>query len=96
MPSKLSNPQPANHVDLGFMDSRAKLIDIAAFLDRVQRHGQDDDFRVKALREAISVLQSDSPDRARDVLLHFSDSSGEAISEAHMQGAAGAVDPSLA
>ena len=38
-------------VELGFMDARIKMIDIAAFLDRVQRHGQEDDYRVRALKE---------------------------------------------
>ena len=55
-------------VDLGFMDARIKLIDVAAFLDRVQRHGQEDDYRVRALREALSVLGSSEPGRARRIL----------------------------
>ena len=66
-------PASVNLVDLGFMDSRSKLIDLAAFLDRVQRAGQEGDFRVKALKNAIQVLNSDQPQRAREVLLSFSD-----------------------
>ena len=41
-----------NLVELGFMDARIKLIDIAAFLDRIDRHEQSDDYRVSALKEA--------------------------------------------
>ncbi len=67
--SVFSPQESVNLVDLGFMESRAKLIDIAAFLDRVQRHGQQDDFRVRALREAIGQLESGDPDRAGKILL---------------------------
>jgi len=83
-------PQAVNLVDLGFMDSRSKLIDLAAFLDRVQRAGQQDDFRVRALKAAIALLQSDEPERAKQVLLSFSDLSTEPIPKATTQGAIGA------
>lgn len=83
-------PTTVNLVDLGFMDSRSKLIDLAAFLDRVQRAGQEDDFRVQALKKAISLLSQDKPQRAKDVLLSFSDPSTEPVAKATMQGAIGA------
>jgi hypothetical protein len=83
-------PTQVNLVDLGFMDSRSKLIDLAAFLDRVQRAGQEGDFRVQALKNAISLLSQDKPQRAKDVLLSFSDPSVEPIAKATMQGAIGA------
>jgi hypothetical protein len=83
-------PQATNLVDLGFMDSRSKLIDLAAFLDRVQRAGQDGDFRVQALKHAITLLQKKEPQRAREVLLSFSDPSEAPIAKATMQGAIGA------
>lgn len=89
MPS-WTNPQPVNLVDLGFMDARSKLIDLAAFLDRVQRAGQEDDFRVAALREAAAKLHQGEPDRARQVLLVFSDPTREPVPKAAMQGAIGA------
>lgn len=80
-------------VDLGFMDARIKLIDVAAFLDRVQRHGQEDDYRVRALREALSVLGSAEPGRARRILESLSDPSAEPIAVAKIQGAFGAYNP---
>ena len=83
-------PTTVNLVDLGFMDSRSKLIDLAAFLDRVQRAGQDGDFRVEALKNALTLLSQDKPQRAKDVLLSFSDPSAEPIEKATMQGAIGA------
>ena len=83
-------PTTVNLVDLGFMDSRSKLIDLAAFLDRVQKAGQDGDFRVQALKNALTLLSQDKPQRAKDVLLSFSDPSTEPIAQATMQGAIGA------
>jgi hypothetical protein len=83
-------PNTVNLVDLGFMDSRSKLIDLAAFLDRVQRAGQESDFRVQALKNAIQLLSLNEPKRAQEVLLSFSDPSIEPIEKATMQGAIGA------
>ncbi|CAN5259601.1 hypothetical protein BH23VER1_BH23VER1_36270 [soil metagenome] len=79
-----------NLVDLGFMDARAKLIDIAAFLDRIDRAGQGDDFRVGALRAAIGELGGADPGRARRILEALSDPSDEPIERATVQGASGA------
>ena len=82
-----------NLADVSFMDARSKLIDLAAFLDRVQRAGQDDDFRVQALKRALRLLDSDKPHRAREVLLCFSDPTAEPVAKATMQGAVGAFQP---
>jgi hypothetical protein len=83
-------PQSVNHVDLSFMDARFKLIELAAFLDRVQRAGQEGDFRVQQLKEALAHLGQSQPDRAKQVLLTFSDPTTEPIAKAHTQGASGA------
>ena len=72
------------------MDARWKLIDIAAFLDRIQRHDQTDDYRIDALREAIKELSSIEPGRARRVLEVFSDPSENPVPAATIQGAFGA------
>ena len=37
---------PGAIVDHGFIPVRAKLIEVAAFLDRVERHAAADDFRL--------------------------------------------------
>ena len=86
------SPQTVNHVDLSFMDARFKLIELAAFLDRVQRTGQDADYRVLALKQAIQCLATESPERAKQVLLTFSDMSNQPIEKAHTKGASGAVE----
>lgn len=83
-------PNAVNHVDLSFMDARFKLIEIAAFLDRVQKSGQADDYRVQQFKQAIQCLNQGDPERAKNVLLTFSDPTTEPIAKAHTQGAAGA------
>lgn len=77
-------------VDHGFMDARSKLLDVAAFLDRVQRHGQADDFRVKALQDALPLLAGDGPERVKTILESLSDPTTEPIPAATTQGATGA------
>lgn len=83
-------PADVNHVDLSFMDARFKLIEIAAFMDRVQRTGQTDDYRYQQLLQALGCLHEAAPERAKQVLLTFSDPTTEPIPKAHTQGAAGA------
>ncbi len=81
-------------VDLYFLEHRAKLIDIAAFLDRFDRapaEGNETDFRVEAFRRALTILSDGGPERARRVLEILSDHSTDPIpSAADMKGAFGA------
>lgn len=91
-----AGPAPRSRIiDLYFMEHRAKLIDIAAFLDRVDRAAADvnDDFRMAALRKALGLLLDGAPDRARRVLESFSDHTTQPIPKAPMKGALGAVNP---
>ena len=60
-------------MDQGFIPMRAKLIEVAAFLDRVERHRVADDFRCSALREAAELLVDGKPERARRILEKLSD-----------------------
>jgi hypothetical protein len=88
----LSGPQV---VDQYFMEHRAKLLDIAAFLDRLDRAaapGGQADVRVRALRRAIPLLIDGQADRARRILELLSDHTSEPVPAAHTQGAIGA-DP---
>lgn len=77
-------------LDLQFIEARHKLIDLAAFLDRIDRHPGVEDFRVAALRAALPILLTDRTDRARAVLESFSDPTPDPIPQAPMQGALGA------
>ena len=47
-------------IDAYFMEHRAKIIDIAAFLDRVDRTPDDGtaDFRMTAFRQALVLLEA--------------------------------------
>ncbi len=65
-------------VDAYFQEHRAKLIDIAAFFDRLDRAPgnkapRHDDPRVAALRRCIALLNDGQPNRARRVLETLSD-----------------------
>ena len=77
-------------VDLQFIDARSRLIDLAAFLDRMDRHSQADDYRVVELKCAALEVLKDEPGRARRVLEALSDHSTEPIPAATIQGAFGA------
>jgi hypothetical protein len=82
-------------VDLYFMEHRAKLLDLAAFFDRLDRATLPDgreDVRVRALRLAIPLLVDGAGNRVRRVLELLSDHSTEPIEAAHTQAALGA-DP---
>ena len=77
-------------LDLYFMEARAKIIDIAAFLDRVERADGDADFRLAALRDALKELHQGNADRAKRVLLSLSDTTTEPIPVATTKAATGA------
>jgi hypothetical protein len=77
-------------LDLYFMDARSKLIDIAAFLDRVERGNGEADFRLKAFREALRELNGKGSNRTKNVLLAFSDPTTKPIAKAPGKGAIGA------
>ncbi|HHY87011.1 MAG TPA: hypothetical protein GYA07_15975 [Verrucomicrobia bacterium] len=72
------------------MDARSKLIDIAAFMDRVERAEGEEDFRMHAFREALKQLERGGAERAKHVLLTFSDPTTEPIAEAPGKSACGA------
>ena len=77
-------------LDLYFMDARSKLIDLAAFFDRVDRGTGEADFRLGALRKAVEALEGAEPIRAKAVLLALSDPTSEPIAKAPGKGAVGA------
>ena len=86
----------AQIVEAYFLEHRAKVIDIAAFLDRLERAADGaparDDFRVAALRNALDLLGDGQGERARRVLESLSDTT-DAIPQSAlgMKGALGAA-----
>jgi len=77
-------------LDLYFMDARSKLIDLAAFLDRVERAEGAEDFRMTALRKAMQELANAGANRAERVLLALSDPTTDPIPAATTKAACGA------
>jgi hypothetical protein len=77
-------------LDLYFLEARHKLIEIAAFLDRVQRAKGATDFRLRAFHEALGRMVRAKHDRASRVLLAFSDPTTEPIPAATTKSACGA------
>jgi hypothetical protein len=87
-------PSKQDLLDLQFIEARHKLIDLAAFLDRIQRHPGPPDFRFEAMKNALPILLENRPDRASAILESFSDPSIDPIPKATIQGACGAPLPS--
>lgn len=61
-------------LDRHYLEVRARLLEVAATLDRIQRaaDGDEGDPRLQQIRQAIDLLQSDSADRAEQIQLLFS------------------------
>jgi hypothetical protein len=77
-------------LDLYFLDARSKVIDLAAFLDRVERAGGKDDFRMTAFRKALAGLRGKKKQKAKRALLTFSDPTTKPIPAATTKAACGA------
>lgn len=77
-------------LDLYFLDARNKLVELGAFLDRVDRAEGKDDFRLKAIYAALEELTSNRKEKARNVLLAFSDPTTEIMPAAPAKTACGA------
>lgn len=77
-------------LNLYFLDARSKLIDLAAFLDRVERCPGDDDFRLRSFRAALRHLSESDTEKAKAVLLTLSDPTMEPLEAATTKVAIGA------
>ena len=77
-------------LDLYFMEARARLIDLAAFIDRVERATGQEDFRIAAFRAALAELTKTGAHKAKNVLLSLSDPTTEPIAAATTKAACGA------
>lgn len=77
-------------LDQYFIEVRHKLIEVAAFLDRVDRAEGEDDYRIKAFCAALKELERSEPERAKQILLALSDPTTEPIPAAKGKSASGA------
>jgi hypothetical protein len=84
-------------IQLGFIEARGRVLDIAAFLDRVQRATPTPgapadataDDRVLALCEAMRLALDGQPERARRILELWSDATSEPAAHADGKAARG-------
>jgi hypothetical protein len=78
-----------------FMEIRAQLLDVAAFLDRMDRSidcNARDDFRVLAMRQALQHLYSSEPGRVIAIQMAFSDPTTEPLEQLDRKSALGAFN----
>lgn len=63
----------AEVLERGFLECRARLLELAAFLDRLDRGGGVADGRLTAIRQALEILREHKvTDRAERIQLLFS------------------------
>ncbi len=71
----MSSPMSAAQtLDREFLEIRARLLEVAASLDRIDRGGGsvEDDPRMNMIWEAIEILEDEKSDRAEQIQLIFS------------------------
>jgi hypothetical protein len=77
----MSNSKALAIFDTTFLQTRAKLLEVAATLDRLDRsegsQEVDADSRMAQIREAVTLIQSSTPNRAEQSQLLFSDTYDE-------------------
>jgi hypothetical protein len=88
-------------VDEYFIENRTRVLEIAAFLDRLDRTDDslaERDFRIRAFREAIEILSAApteadrSTTRVERIQLLMSDPTTEPLEKLDMKSARGAYD----
>ena len=91
-PSPLGVPELTDEY---FIENRNRLLEIAAFLDRLDRADPDrtrSDFRIRAFREALAILASSSPNYVAQIQAILSDPRSEPIPTLDRKSALGAFD----
>ena len=90
-------PLNANEVlDEYFIENRTRLLEIAAFLDRLDRVDPAHlvrDFRAAAFSAALNTLAGASSDRVAEIQMLLSDPTGEPLAALNRKSAVGAYDP---
>jgi hypothetical protein len=85
----------AELVDEYFIETRNRVLEVAAFLDRIERAGgASDDFRMRALMDAIQALTSVPGARVAHIQMLLSDPTTEPRPALDRKGAVGAYAPS--
>lgn len=82
-------------IDEYFIENRTRLLEVASYLDRLDRSGDAavaGDFRMRSFREALAVLCSDDADRVERIQMIFSDPTTEPRAALDQKAAKGAYD----
>lgn len=82
-------------VDEYFIENRNRLLEVAAYLDRLDRAGGEAaqrDFRSRGFREALEILCAGEYPRVQKIEMVFSDPTTEPLPELDRKGAQGAYD----
>lgn len=81
-------------LDVYFIENRSRLLEIAAFLDRIDRYpGAEQaraDYRYQAFMQIIDVLKSGAPERTKQMQLALSDPTDTPLASARGKRACGA------
>jgi len=86
---------PKELLDEYFVENRNRLLEVAAFLDRLDRADpmrSTDDFRVKAFAAALAALGEPSANHVTRIQMLLSDPTQEPISTLDRKSAIGAYD----
>lgn len=93
--SAISSPKSRGGlVDEYFIENRTRILELAAYLDRLDRAGEisEDDYRMRAFREGLDVLADGDGSRVHRVQMIFSDPTTEPLPELDQKSANGAYD----
>lgn len=80
-------------IDQYFIEARNKVLDVAAFLDRLDRASKIDgrlDFRLLALKKTLKILSSKEPQRIKKILMSLSDPNLKPLAKLDRKSAYGA------
>lgn len=81
-------------VDEYFIENRTRLLEIAAFLDRLDRADEDPstDFRIRAFRDALQLLCTGRYPRVKQIQMILSDPTTEPLAQLDTKSARGAYN----
>jgi hypothetical protein len=80
-------------LDEYFIENRTRLLEIAAFLDRLDRtqeRGSSLDFRMRAFFQALEILSRTAENRTEQIQMLFSDPTTEPLEALNQKSARGA------
>ncbi len=77
-------------LDADFASARASILDVAAFLDRVERGEGEADYRYEAIKKILPLLQTEGSHHVREILEALSYTDTEVPETAKTKTASGA------